>query len=102
MSIDVHRVITIFEFSDIYLLHPVKKIFRKFPKIAFLKFILILPQVFYLVDSTQVKKKQCFEACLDKHIMHLITKKVFLGLAYESRIPLDEFKPKKILKIENH
>ena len=29
-------------------------------------------------------------------------RKVFLCLAYESRIPLDEFKPKKILKIENH
>ena len=47
LPIDAYRVITIFEFSDIYLIDPAKKIFRKFPKMVFLKNVLILPQVFY-------------------------------------------------------
>ena len=47
LPIDAYRVITIFELSDVYLIDPAKKIFRKFPKIAFLDFFLILLQVFY-------------------------------------------------------
>ena len=47
LPIDAYWVITIFEFSDIYLMDPAKKIFRKFPKMVFLKNVLILPQVFY-------------------------------------------------------
>ena len=37
----------IFEVSDIYLIDPAKKIFRKFPKLVIFYFILILPHVFY-------------------------------------------------------
>ena len=47
LPIDAYRVITIFELSDVYLIDPAKKIFRKFPKMVFLKNVLILPQVFY-------------------------------------------------------
>ena len=46
----------IFEVSDIYLIDPAKKIFRKFPKMVIFEFILNLPQVFYLVESTQIAK----------------------------------------------
>ena len=47
LPINAHRVISIFEVSDCYLIDPAKRIFRKFPKLTFLKNILILPQVFY-------------------------------------------------------
>ena len=47
LPIDAYRDIPIFECSDYYLIDPAKKIFRKFPKMVFLKNVLILPQVFY-------------------------------------------------------
>ena len=54
MAINGYPLIDIFECTEYQLIHLAKKIFRKFPKIAFLEFILILPQVFYLVDSTEI------------------------------------------------
>ena len=75
MAINGYQVIDNFEVSEIYLLHPAKKIFQKFPKIAFLEFILILLQVFYLVDSTQVRKKQCLKASLESILCTLSHKK---------------------------
>ena len=56
LPIDAHRVINIFELSDYYLIDPAKKIFRKFPKIDFLKNILILPLDIYLIEFTQLTK----------------------------------------------
>ena len=56
LPISAYWVINIFEFSDVYLIDPAKKIFQKFPKMVFLKNVLILLQVFYLVDSTLVEK----------------------------------------------
>ena len=56
LPIDAHRDITIFELSDVYLIDPVKKIFRKFPKMAFLKNVLILPLDIYLIEFTQLTK----------------------------------------------
>ena len=47
LPIDAHPVYTIFESTEYYLIHPAKEIFRKFPKMIILEFILILPQVFY-------------------------------------------------------
>ena len=47
LSIDVYQVYTIFECTEVYLIHPAKEIFRKFPKIVIFEFILILPHVFY-------------------------------------------------------
>ena len=37
MAINGYRVINVFKTTNIYLLHPAKKIFRKFPKMDFLK-----------------------------------------------------------------
>ena len=56
LPINAHGVIGNFECIDIYLIHTAKEIFRKFPKIDFLKFILILPQVFYLIELTRLAK----------------------------------------------
>ena len=56
LPIDAHRVIINFEVSGIYLAHPAKKIFRKFPKMDFLKNVLILPLDIYLVEFTQLTK----------------------------------------------
>ena len=39
------------------MIDPAKKIFRKFPKIAFLKNVLILPLDIYLIEFTQLTKK---------------------------------------------
>ena len=47
LPIDAYQVYTIFECTEVYLIHPAKEIFRKFPKMVILEFILILPQVFY-------------------------------------------------------
>ena len=47
LPIDAFQVYIIFEWSEYYLIHPAKEIFRKFPKMVILEFILILPQVFY-------------------------------------------------------
>ena len=45
---------TFFKVSDIYLIGPAKKIFRKFPKMDFLKNVLILPPTILLhrVDTS--------------------------------------------------
>ena len=75
MAINGHRVIDNFEVSEVYLLHPAKKIFRKFPKIAFLKNIFEFASGFLLSRFNSSKKNQCFQASLDKYIMHLVTKK---------------------------
>ena len=56
LPIDAYQLSMIFQGKNFYLIHPAKEIFQKFPKMVILEFILILPQVFYLVDSTQVKK----------------------------------------------
>ena len=34
LSIDVHQVYIIFEWTEVYLIHPAKEIFRKYPKIV--------------------------------------------------------------------
>ena len=49
LPIDAYRVITIFELSDVYLIDPAKKM-------AFLKNVLILLQLFYLIDLTILQK----------------------------------------------
>ena len=56
LPIDAHRVITIFELSGIYLMGPTKKIFRKFPKMDFLNFFLILSPKFYYIELAQLAK----------------------------------------------
>ena len=47
LPIDAYQVYTNFESTEVYLIHPAKEIFRKFPKMVILEFFLILPQVFY-------------------------------------------------------
>ena len=56
LPINAHRVINNFECSGIYLIDPAKEIFRKFPKMVFLKFISILPLDIYLIEFTQLTK----------------------------------------------
>ena len=56
LPIDAYQVYTIFEFTEVYLIHPAKEIFRKFPKMAFLKNVLILPLDIYLLEFTQLTK----------------------------------------------
>ena len=57
LPIGAYRVIIIFEFSDVYLIDTAKKIFRKSPKMVFLKNVLILLHVFYFIDLTTLTKK---------------------------------------------
>ena len=47
LPIDAYQVYTNFESTEVYLIHPAKEIFRKFPKMVILKNVLILDQVFY-------------------------------------------------------
>ena len=56
LPINAYRVIAIFELSEVYLIDPAKKIFRKFPKLDFLKNILILSLKFYYIELTQLTK----------------------------------------------
>ena len=73
MAINGYRVINVFKTTNIYLLHPAKKIFRKFPKMDFLKNILILPLDIYLKETDTTDKKTCFMPTLTKIISHLNT-----------------------------
>ena len=59
LPIDAHQVYTIFECHFVCLISPAKEIFQKFPKMVIFEFILNLPQVFYLVEATQITKN-CF------------------------------------------
>ena len=96
MAINGYRVIDVFEAYNIYLLHPAKKIFRKFPKMDFFFASLVL---LHRIDSTD--KTHCFKASLAKYITDLCPNQVFLGLAHDSTIPKDDFEPTKIYKIKN-
>ena len=42
LPINAYQVYTNFEWTEVYLIHPAKEIFRKFPKIVIFEFILIL------------------------------------------------------------
>ena len=90
-----------FKVSDIYLIGPAKKIFRKFPKMDFLDFFLILPPAILLHRIESTDKTHCFKASLAKYITDLCPNQVFLGLAHDSTIPIDDFEPTKNYKIEN-
>ena len=92
---------TFFKVSDIYLIGPAKKIFRKFPKMDFLKNVLILPPTILLHRVESTDKTHCFKASLAKYITDLCPNQVFLGLAHDSTIPKDDFEPTKIYKIKN-
>ena len=100
-AINGYWVSVIFKVSDIYLIDPAKNNFRKFPKIAFLKNVLILPLDIYLIECTQVAKIHFLCQHQPRIFQSLWQLKNFLGLPYERMICLDEFKPKKKLKIEN-
>ena len=92
---------TFFKVSDIYLIGPAKKIFQKFPKMDFLKNVLILPPTILLHRVESTDKTHCFKASLAKYITDLCPNQVFLGLAHDSTIPKDDFEPTKIYKIKN-
>ena len=59
LPINAYQVYIIFQCTFVCLIHPAKEIFRKFPKMVIFEFILNLPQVFYLVEATQITKN-CF------------------------------------------
>ena len=74
MAINGYRVIDVFEAYNIYLLHPAKKIFRKFPKMDFLDFFLILPPTILLHRIELTDKTHRFRASLAKYITYLMPK----------------------------
>ena len=74
MAINGYRVITFFKVSDIYLTDTAKKIFRKFPKMDFLNFFLILPPTILLHRIESTDKTHCFKASLAKYITDLMPK----------------------------
>ena len=72
LPINAHQVYIIFEGTEYQLIHPAKEIFRKSPKMDFLKNILILPPDIYLIEFTQLTKKPRFRPTLTKNISHLM------------------------------